>query len=134
MDCACALFAGSKLRYQKDGSGSYFSVPEVQQRSDQLVVLKRELLQLYALPQLPYSPKGLKHETIGNSPSSRNRAGSKNRSEREREREREREKPMAFQPSKIWIAMMGWLENMGTWNGYKRVVITVEHMKMHKLA
>jgi hypothetical protein len=53
---------------------------------------------------------------------------------REREREREREKPMAFQPSKIWIAMMGWLENMGTWNGYKRVVITVEHMKMHKLA
>jgi hypothetical protein len=112
MDCACALIAGSKLRYQKDGSGSYSSVPEVQQRSDQLVVLKRELLQLYALPQLPYSPKGLKHETIGNSSSSRNRAGSKNRSERERERERE--KPMAFQPSKIWIAMMQW-DGLKTW-------------------
>jgi hypothetical protein len=25
-----------------------------------------------------------------------------------REREREREKPIAFEPSKIWIAMMQW--------------------------
>jgi len=69
----------------------------------------------------------LEEREIGNSPSSRNRAG------RERERERETNGISTEQDLDCNDAM-GWLENRGTWNGYKRVVITVEHMKVHKLA
>jgi hypothetical protein len=57
--------------------------------------------------------------------------------ETELEREREREKEtngISTEQDLDWKDAMGWLENMGTWNGYKRVVITVEHMKVHKLA
>jgi len=54
---------------------------------------------------------------------------------REREIEREREtNGISTKQDVDCNDAMGWLENMGTWNGYKRVVITVEHMKVHKLA
>jgi hypothetical protein len=52
-----------------------------------------------------------------------------------REREREREtNGISTEQDLDCNDAMGWLENMGTWNGYKRVVITMEHMKVHKLA